>query len=423
MAKAVGTIGIKVGGDLAKGAAEAGRKNIFKFIEAHFGRGSAIILDLELGVDQTVYGKDNPELRALGIEYLQCGKYDLCICNEKPLTIRITSRESATYFCGCYHVGKNYINFNFIFPGIKSIMVQAIDSGYPCSSLQGNLRSVGSDAQAFDIGAPEPPKKQAKTEGMSSETDLSIIDVPAQPSTGIHASDSPIDSFRNLSQDEWSVVESPDGEAVICILKDSTCRGYDFRITQVGDEGPRACACCARSAEKVYKLEPEHPEEFTCLVLHGQKLDGHAKQGTCILRRQTSGQQWEVLKSFYHKGWIWSRMTHFCYTSKACCYPYVSLNAAFTDPFVEFEVKLHNDEDAHIGSQSAQGPIPFRLEHLEQYTLAVFVGSAAEELGGFTWRHTTGAASCRLSAHCDTTTMRERFKICLGDPSGLWRRA
>ena len=136
MAEAVGAIAIKVTGDLAVGAADAGSKNIFKFIEAHFGRGKAVCLDLNIiGANKIIYGSDNPELRALGIEYLQVVKddgwvytYRFYICNSKSLKIWITDYEPDTYLCTCYRMGKHHVDFNSEGPGIRSIMVQALEA-------------------------------------------------------------------------------------------------------------------------------------------------------------------------------------------------------------------------------------------------------------------------------------------------------
>mmetsp|Transcript_114750 Transcript_114750/g.325030 ORF Transcript_114750/g.325030 Transcript_114750/m.325030 type:complete len:136 (+) Transcript_114750:115-522(+) len=134
MAAAVGAVAIKVGGDLAAEAASAGSSNIFNFIEVHFGRGEAVTLDMDIvGYNRIIYGNDNPELRALGTEYLEVVKdngwiytYRFYICNNKSLKIWITDYEPDTYLCTCYRLGKHYVDFNSRSPGIKSIMVQSL---------------------------------------------------------------------------------------------------------------------------------------------------------------------------------------------------------------------------------------------------------------------------------------------------------
>jgi len=97
----------------------------------YYNNGETVNLDFHLGVNETIYGKDHPELRELGIEYIQCLKddgwvyefsYQICV-NKAPLKILITDYEPDTYEKNFQTPGKKSIDFNSKGPGIQSIMV------------------------------------------------------------------------------------------------------------------------------------------------------------------------------------------------------------------------------------------------------------------------------------------------------------
>ena len=140
MVQAAGELAIKVAGDLAGPAAEAGGKHIGRFLTDQFDKGKAIPLDINWRMPtypknatakHYFYGSDYPELRALGIEYIGIEKdngfvyeYTFYINNNKPMKFWFTDYEPDTYKVTCQDNGKHYINFNSNKPGIKTIQIQ-----------------------------------------------------------------------------------------------------------------------------------------------------------------------------------------------------------------------------------------------------------------------------------------------------------
>merc|ERR1719436_2233765 len=101
-------------------------ENVFQFITDYFSKGKFVLLDFDMGVNTVVYGKDNLELRALGIEYIEVVeengwiyKYRYYIGVRTPLYIWLKDYEPDTYQCNCFTVGRHYINFDSTNPGVQ----------------------------------------------------------------------------------------------------------------------------------------------------------------------------------------------------------------------------------------------------------------------------------------------------------------
>jgi len=114
--------------------AEKQTSAVAKFMKEFFGRGRgmAIPLDVTVGVDDILYGKDRPELGALGIEYIECVKddsaaypYRFNICVSKSRADGLADADpKATYMCSWSRLGKHPADVSSIAPSFQSSMAR-----------------------------------------------------------------------------------------------------------------------------------------------------------------------------------------------------------------------------------------------------------------------------------------------------------
>lgn len=127
---AAGKVFIDLGRDTAKAFQEFGTDSVIDFLKDYFAKGKAIRLDLALQPGQIVYGKDNDELRALGIEFIQIieggvfYKYRIAVSVSESMILHFTDNEPDVYKLSCVQLGRHYVDYNSSGPALQSIMIQ-----------------------------------------------------------------------------------------------------------------------------------------------------------------------------------------------------------------------------------------------------------------------------------------------------------
>jgi len=223
-------------------------------------------------------------------------------------------------------------------------------------------------------------------------------------------------AIKVLLNSGWSVKMSLDECAAICLpntVDDHAKQMSQMSVHCVEDEGElQRCLgdeifFCHRTGvvsqelyrPRVYKLEPEQIKFEHPVWIGLAQISEESNGANCILRKPDLNGEWEVLESFICNGWIWAKVSHFCYIIFGCCPGYVSFAAKTIRQGINVQVKISSRREFGIGSECPQGPIKQRLIHNCQYAVTAESNdgssSKVREFREFTW-NCGGEATCQM---------------------------